>query len=88
MWANMLRPYQLGKAPTSHKGPWSCIRASRVASAQESLAIVPLHERLGVGRDVKIFVQTGIRLTDLGLSVLEQLPVSRVGPETGEIPTG
>ena len=46
---------------------------------------MPLHERLGVGGDVKIFVQTGIRLTDLGLAVLEQLPVSRVGPETGEI---
>ena len=36
MWANMLRPFQLGKARTSHKGPWSWIRESRVASAQES----------------------------------------------------
>jgi hypothetical protein len=36
MWANMLRPFQLGKARTSHEGPWSWIRESRVASAQES----------------------------------------------------
>ena len=36
MWANMLRPFQLGKARTSHKGPWSWIRESRVASSQDS----------------------------------------------------
>jgi hypothetical protein len=36
MWANMLRPFQLGKARTSHDGPWSWIRESRVASAQDS----------------------------------------------------
>jgi hypothetical protein len=36
MWANMLRPFQLGKARTSHKGPWSWIRESRVASFQDS----------------------------------------------------
>src|SRR5829696_10582966 len=28
----MLRPFQVGKARTSHDGPWSWIRASRVAS--------------------------------------------------------
>ena len=36
MWANMLRPFQVGKARTSHDGPSSWIRESRVASAQES----------------------------------------------------
>jgi hypothetical protein len=36
MWANMLRPFQLGKARTSHDGPSSWIRESRVTSAQES----------------------------------------------------
>jgi hypothetical protein len=36
MWANMLRPFQVGKALTSHEGPWSWIRESRVASAQDS----------------------------------------------------
>ncbi len=36
MWANMLRPFQLGKARTSHEGPWSWIRESRVASSQDS----------------------------------------------------
>jgi hypothetical protein len=36
MWANMLRPFQVGKARTSHEGPWSWIRESRVASPQES----------------------------------------------------
>ena len=36
MWANVLRLFQVGKARTSHEGPWSWIRESRVASAQES----------------------------------------------------
>jgi hypothetical protein len=36
MWANMLRPFQLGKARTSHEGPWSWIRESRVASSQDN----------------------------------------------------
>jgi hypothetical protein len=36
MWANMLRRFQVGKADTSHEGPWSWIRESRVASAQDS----------------------------------------------------
>ena len=36
MWANMLRPFQVGKARTSHEGPWSWIRESRVASFHES----------------------------------------------------
>jgi hypothetical protein len=35
IWANMLRPFQLGKARTSHEGPWSWIRESRVASSQD-----------------------------------------------------
>ena len=35
MWANTLRRFQLGKARTSHEGPSSWIRESRVASAQE-----------------------------------------------------
>ena len=35
---------------------------------------VPLHERFGVGGDVEVLVQTGIRLADLGLAVLEQQP--------------
>ncbi len=46
---------------------------------------MPLYERLGVGGDVEIFVQTGIRLADLGLAVLEQQPVPLAGPEAGEI---
>jgi len=36
MWANMLRPFHVGKARTSQDGPSSRIRASRVASAQDS----------------------------------------------------
>jgi hypothetical protein len=36
MWANVLRPFQLGKARTSHNGPWSWTRESRMASAQDS----------------------------------------------------
>src|SRR5262247_4948738 len=36
MWANMLRAFQLGKARTSHDGPWSWMRESRVASVQVS----------------------------------------------------
>ena len=34
-WANMLRPFQLGKARTSHEGPSSWTRPSRVASAHD-----------------------------------------------------
>src|SRR5215510_9460091 len=36
MWANMLRAFQVGNARTSHVGPWSWIRESRVAWAQVS----------------------------------------------------
>ena len=46
---------------------------------------VPFHEGLGVCGDVEVFVQTGVRLADLGLAVLEQQPVPLVGPEAGEI---
>jgi hypothetical protein len=40
---------------------------------------------LGVGGDVEVLVETGIGLADLGLAVLEQQPVSLVGPEAREI---
>ena len=46
---------------------------------------MPLHERLGVGGDVEVFVQTGIRLADLGLAVLDQQPVPLVGPTAREV---
>ena len=46
---------------------------------------VPLHERFSVGADVEVLVQSGIRLADLGLAVLEQQPVPLVGPEAGEV---
>src|SRR5215472_11755029 len=36
MWANMLRAFQVGKARTSHVGPWSWMRESRVAWVQVS----------------------------------------------------
>jgi hypothetical protein len=36
MWAKALRAFQVGKARTSHEGPWSWMRRSRVASAQLS----------------------------------------------------
>ena len=36
MWANALRAFQVGKARTSHDGPSSWMRRSRVASAQGS----------------------------------------------------
>jgi Berberine and berberine like len=35
-WANLLRPFQVGKARTSQDGPSSWIREPRVVSAQES----------------------------------------------------
>ncbi len=49
------------------------------------LPSVPFHERLGVGGDVEVLVQTGIGLADLGLAVLEQQPVPLVGSEAGEV---
>src|SRR4029453_10112134 len=36
MWANILRPFQVGKARTSHDGPSSWMRQSRDASVQVS----------------------------------------------------
>jgi hypothetical protein len=36
MSANMLRAFQVGKARTSHEGPWSWMRPSPVAVAQVS----------------------------------------------------
>ena len=46
---------------------------------------MPLHECFRVGGDVEVFIQSGIRLADLSLAVLEQQPVALVGPEAGEI---
>jgi hypothetical protein len=46
---------------------------------------VPLHECFGVGGDVEVLVQSGIRLADLGLAVLEQQPVPHGRPEAGEV---
>ena len=37
MWAKRLRAFQVGKARTSHEGPWSWMRRSRVASAPAQL---------------------------------------------------
>lgn len=36
MWAKRLRAFHVGKARTSHEGPWTWMRRSRVASAQLS----------------------------------------------------
>src|SRR5215470_13545903 len=46
---------------------------------------MPLDEGFRVGGDVQVFVETRVRLADLGLTVLDQQPVPLVGPETGEI---
>ena len=46
---------------------------------------MPLDERFGVGGDVEVFVEAGVRLADLGLAVFEQQPVALVGPEAGEV---
>ena len=46
---------------------------------------MPLDERLGVGGDEEVFVQTGIRLADLGFAVFEQQPVPLMWPEAGEV---
>ena len=46
---------------------------------------MPLDEGFGLGGDVEVFVETGVRLADLGLAVLEQQPVSLVAPEAREV---
>ena len=46
---------------------------------------MPLDEGFGVGGDVEVFVEAGVRLADLGLAVLEQQPVPLVGPEAREV---
>src|SRR5262245_51385608 len=49
------------------------------------LAGVPSHEGLGVGGDVEVFVEPGIRLADLRLAAFDQQPVPLVRPAAGEI---
>src|SRR4029450_11720139 len=49
------------------------------------LAGVPLDEGFGLGGDVEVLVEAGVRLADLGLAVLEQQPVSLVAPEPREV---
>jgi hypothetical protein len=49
------------------------------------LAGVPLDERFGVRSDVEVFVEAGVLLADLGVSVLDEQPVSLVALAAGEI---
>ena len=46
---------------------------------------MPLEERLGVGGDEEVFVETRVDLADLSLAVFEQQPVPLMGPEAGEV---
>jgi hypothetical protein len=46
---------------------------------------VPLDERLGLGRDVEVFVDARVCLADLGLPVLDQQPVHLAPLTTGEV---
>jgi hypothetical protein len=84
MWADMLRPFQLGR-PYEPEGTVELDPGVAGGLLPGQLPGVPLHERFGVGGDVEVLVQTGICLADLGLAVLEQQPVPLVGPEAGEV---
>ena len=88
MWANMLRAFQVGKARTSHGGTVEPDAGVAECLGPGELAGVPLDEGFGLGGDVEVFVETGVRLADLGLAVLEQQPVPLVAPEAGEGRTG
>jgi hypothetical protein len=46
---------------------------------------VPLHESLGLRRDVEVLVEAGVRPADLGLPVLDQQPVPLEALAAGEV---
>src|SRR5262249_52958196 len=72
-------PYEPGRAVELDPGVAGCLRPGELTG-------VPLHERLRVGGDVEVFVQSRIRLAELGLTVFEQQPVTLVRPEAREVP--
>ena len=49
------------------------------------LAGMPFDEGFGFRRDIEVLVETGARLADLGLSVLDQQPVPLGTPAAGEV---
>ena len=83
--AKALRAFQVGKARTSHEGPWSWMRRSPVASAQLSRPACHLTKALGFRRDVEVLVEAGVRLADLGVAVLDQQPVPLGALAAGEV---
>src|SRR5262249_22013291 len=46
---------------------------------------MPLDEGLRVRGDLEVCVETGVRLADLRLAMLDQQPVPLVGPKSGEV---
>src|SRR5690606_39221284 len=49
------------------------------------LASVPFDKSFGVRRDVEVFVETGVLLADLRVSVLDQQPVTLGALAAGEV---
>src|SRR5258705_7049441 len=49
------------------------------------LAGVPFDEGFGFRRDIEVLVEAGVRLADLGVSVLNQQPVPLAAMEAGEV---
>jgi hypothetical protein len=81
----MLRAFQVGKALTSHAGPSSRIRPSRMALGPGDLAGVPFDEGPGLRRDAKVVVEPGGRLADLGVSELDEQPRALTARAAGEV---
>ena len=71
----------------SDKPRWAVELDSTVTSGRcpADLAGVPLDKGFGFRRDVEIFVEAGVHLADLGVSVLDQQPVPFDAPAAGEV---
>jgi hypothetical protein len=46
---------------------------------------VPFDEGFGLRRDVEVLVEAGVRLTDLGVSELDEEPIALTARAAGEV---
>jgi len=76
MWANMLRAFQVGKAFTSPPEPVESDAVLAGGLGPGELADMPFDEGLGFRRDAEVLVEAGGRLADLGVSALDEQPVT------------
>ena len=76
MWANMLRAFQVGKALYQRRGAVDLDAVLAGGLGPGELAGVPFDEGFGFRRDVEVLVEAGVRLADLGVSMLDKQPIA------------